>query len=204
MQCYMGLLLLYDWMEKTLLDNLKERKSEALTQVVEEHTEVLLRGALARGLPPAEAEELVQDTFVAFLEAVQRFEGRSSVRTFLFGILYRKAMERGRKVSRELATDPVDQLFEGRFGSAGTMWTSPPKGPDDESLTKETGALIEECIEGLTPDQRSTFHLKEVDRLSTEETCNVLDISATHLRVLLFRARNKLRECLERKWEGRK
>lgn len=190
-------------MEEALLDNLKERKSKAVAQIVEEHTAVLLRGALGRGLPLADAEELVQETFVAFLKAVDRFEGRSSVRTFLFGILYRKAMERGRKVSRELATDPIDQVFEGRFGKANGMWINPPKGPDENALIKETGALIEECLGGLTEDQRSTFHLKEVDHLSTAEVCNVLDISVTNLRVLLFRARNKLRECLERKWEDR-
>lgn len=191
-------------MEKALLDNLKERKTEAVAQIVEEHTAVLLRGALGRGLPMADAEELVQETFVAFLKAVDRFEGRSSVRTFLFGILYRKAMERGRKVSRELATDPVDQIFEGRFGKSDGMWITPPKGPDENALTKETGVLIEQCLEGLSADQRSTFHLKEVDHLSTDEVCNIMGISATHLRVLLFRARNKLRECLERKWEERK
>ena len=187
-------------MEKTLLDNLKERKSEALTQVVEEHTEVLLRGALGRGLPPVEAEELVQETFVTFLEVVARFEGRSSVRTFLFGILYRKAMERGRKRSRELPTDPIDEVFEKRFGSFGG-WSTPPRGPDEEALTKETSVLISECLKDLTPDQRSAFHLKEVDRESSESVCNILDVTATYLRVLLFRARNKLRECLEEKWE---
>ncbi len=185
------------------LEDLRAKKQEAVAAVVEANTEVLLRGALGRGLPPSDAEELVQETFVTFLEAVDRFAGRSSVRTFLFGILYRKAMERGRKKARELATDPVDEIFEGRFGGPMGMWTRPPKGPDEEALTQETGTLIEDCLGGLTPDQRTAFHLKEVDRLPAEDACNILEVSATHLRVLLFRARNKLRECLETKWEER-
>jgi RNA polymerase sigma-70 factor (ECF subfamily) len=189
--------------EETMLRDLKSGDSEAFTQVVEEHTEVLLRGALGRGLSMVDAEELVQDTFVAFLDAVKRFEGRSSVRTFLFGILYRKAMERGRKRSRELATDPIDQLFESRCQGPNGHWSSPPKGPDEEVLTKEVAGMIEGCMGDLTEDQRSAFHLKEVDRVETKDLCNILDVTATHLRVLLFRARNKLRECLEKKWENK-
>lgn len=182
------------------LKDLKNNKAEAVARIIEDHADVLLRGALGRGLSILDAEDLVQETFVTFLKAVDRFEGRSSVRTFLFGILYRKAMERGRKKSRELPVDPVDRIFDGRFGPGG-MWTTPPAGPDEAVLTEETAGMIHGCMEGLTEDQRSAFHLKEVDHLSSDEVCNILDVSATHLRVLLFRSRNKLRECLEKKWE---
>lgn len=189
--------------ESVLLKDLRSKKSEAIRDVVNEHTEVLLRAAFGLGLPESEAEELVQQTFVTFLEVVGRFEGRSTVRTFLFGILYRKAMERSRKRSRELATDPVDQVFEKRFGAMG-MWASVPRGPDEEALTKETGVLIRECLEGLPETQRAAFYLREVERESAESIRNILEVSDTNLRVLMFRARNKLRECLEKRWEERR
>ena len=187
----------------SFLADLRVGKPEALTEAVSQHSQALMRGALGRGFSWADADELVQETFVTFLEAVKRFEGRSSLRTFLFGILYRKAMERGRKRSRELATDPVDHIFESRCQGPGGHWSSPPKGPDEEVLSREAAGLIEACMEDLSEDQRTAFHLKEVDRIETAELCNIMDVSATHLRVLLFRARNKLRECLEKKWENK-
>jgi RNA polymerase sigma-70 factor (ECF subfamily) len=188
--------------EAELLADLKAHKAEAVSSVVEAHSEVLLRGALGLGLPLVEAEDLVQDVFTVFLSAVSRFEGRSSVRTFLFGILYRKSMERARKRSRELATDPTDAVFEQRF-SANGMWASPPRGPEDETLQAESGEMINSCLEGLTEAQRAAFYLREVERQSAEAICNILDVKSTHLRVLLFRARLRLRECIENKWDTR-
>lgn len=177
---------------------LKSRDAAAVTAVVQQNTQALLNAAYGLGVRDPDAEELVQETFAAFLGGLDRFEGRSSVRTWLFGILYRKALERWRKDKREEATDPVDVVFDKRF--MGGMWSAPPKGPDEEAVSSETAALIEECAEGLTAGQRAAFYLKEVEALPTQEVCNALEVSATNLRVLLFRARNKLRECLERKW----
>lgn len=181
------------------LPELRAKDPAAVERVIRDHTAVLLRGALALGLPESEAEELVQDTLATFLEAAARFEGRSSVRTFLFGILYRKGMERGRKRARELATDPADALFEGHFDAAA-HWNSMPRGPEKDADVKEIAALIALCLEELPPQQKAAFLLREVDREETDSICNALDVSDTHLRVLLFRARNRLRECLERKW----
>lgn len=181
------------------LSRLKNRDPEAISQVVKAHAGDLLRAALGMGLGLAEAEDLVQSIFTAFLEALDRFEGRSSVRTYLFGILYRKMWERGRQKSRELPVDPSDALFDGRFDSLH-HWSRPPKGPQEEAETRETAELIRRCLEGLTDQQRAAFQLKEAARESSESICNILGIENTHLRVLLFRARNKLRECLESKW----
>ncbi len=172
---------------------------DEIAVLVRDHTQDLLRAALGLGLPITDAEELVQDSFVAFLKAAERFEGRSSVKTFLFGILYNKALERGRKAARELATDPSDQIFDGRFNWWG-HWTSPPGGPEKEADVKEIAELIAQCLEGLTPQQRAAFQLKEVDRELNPAICNILGVQDTHLRVLLFRARTKLRECIEGKW----
>lgn len=184
-----------------LLEGLRRRDPAALSAVVRENAGPLLRGARALGLPTADAEELVQDTFTAFLEALDRFEGRSSVRTFLFGILYRKSMERGRKASRELPTDPADEVFEGRFGRWG-HWSRPPRGPEKEADLEEAARLIADCLERLPTQQRAAFVLKEIDREPSEAVRNELGVEDTHLRVLLFRARAKLRDCLEGKWAG--
>lgn len=185
--------------EGKLLEDLRQRKPEAVAQAVRLYAGDLLRAALGLGWRSGEAEELVQASFTSFLEALPRFEGRSTVKTFLFGILYRKSLEQGRKKARELATDPADEVFETRFGPSG-HWSAPPKGPDEEAATGEMAALIGQCLEGLPDQQRAAFLLKEVERLESQEVCNILGVQDTHLRVLLFRARARLRECIEAKW----
>ncbi|MBI5239085.1 MAG: sigma-70 family RNA polymerase sigma factor [Elusimicrobia bacterium] len=181
------------------LDRLRRRDSAAVEIVVRRHSGDLFNGALALGLRENAAEELVAETFAAFLEAAPRFEGRSSVKTFLFGILYRKAMEKGRKAAREKAVDPIDAAFENRFNFVG-HWSQPPRGPEEETLAREVTELIEACLKGLRPLERAAFLLKEVERESSGSVGNALEVKDTHLRVLLFRARNKLRDCLEKRW----
>jgi RNA polymerase sigma-70 factor, ECF subfamily len=181
------------------LNKLRNRDPELLTRIINEHTEVMLRTAWGLGWRGPDAEELVQASLATFLEAVERFEGRSSTRTYLLGILYMKALEARRAGGRELATDPIDQVFEQRFGYAG-IWCTMPRGPEDEALAKETAGIVEQCVEGLPVQQRMAFFLKEVEHESTETLCKILDVTVTHLGVLLFRARNKLRECVQRKW----
>lgn len=188
-------------LDAAALRRLQERDPEAVAQAVREHSGDLFRAALGLGLPEADAEELAQDTFAAFLDGAARFEGRSTLRTYLFGILYRKALEHRRLKGRELATDPGDAVFESRFEPGG-HWSRPPRGPEQEADLGEAAALIAGCLDGLPPRQRAAFHLREVLLEDGARTCNALGVSDTHLRVLLFRARAKLRECLESKWKG--
>ena len=185
------------------LERLHRRDPEAVEEVVRRHALDLLNGAMGLGLRPNAAEELVAESLAAFLDAAPRFEGRSTVKTFLFGILYHKALERGRQAAREPARDPIDAGFEGRFNAIG-HWSRPPRGPEDENLAREVSEQIDDCLKGLRPLQKAAFLLKEVERESSDSICNVLGVESTHLRVLMFRARNKLRECLERKWEERR
>lgn len=186
--------------DEKLLQDLRDNKPEAIAQAVGDYASDLLRAARGMGLPQSDAEELVQSTFTAFLEAARRFEGRSSVRTFLFGILYRKALEQGRRKARELATDPADQIFDGQYNRWG-HWTQAPKGPDEEASINELARILAQCLDGLPDQQRAAFQLKEVDREESPAVCNILGVQDTHLRVLLFRARAKLRECVEGKWK---
>lgn len=182
------------------LERLRARDEAALAAVVSEHAEPLYAGALGLGVSEADAEDLVQETLAAFLSGVEKFEGRSSVRTYLFGILYNKARQRWSSGWREQAVDPVDEAFESRFDASGVLRTL--KGPEETAEGAELARHIEECAGGLSQQQRAAFFLKEVEHESTEDICKILGVSETNLGVLLFRARNKLRECLERKWES--
>lgn len=182
------------------LAELRARKPEALSAVVNEHLPALLAGALAAGLSRSDAEEAVQDTFVAFLSSLDRFEGRSSLRTYLFGILYHKASDLRAKARRTEGVDDVEAVLEARF-DAGGLWVRPPRGPEAAALDAETRRWVETCAEGLSAAQRTAFFLKEVEGEAPEAICNVLGVNPTNLRVMLHRARLKLRECLELRWE---
>lgn len=185
--------------EEELL-RLRRRDEEALAAVVNDHAESLYAGARSLGVSAVDAEDLVQETLAAFLKSVERFRGDSSLRTYLFGILYNKARQKWSAGWREQPTDPVDQAFEGRFDPDGVLRRL--KGPEEENLARELAELIRDCASGLTQPQRAAFHLKEVEREATPAICKILGVSETNLGVLLFRARNKLRECLEKKWES--
>ena len=185
---------------KLSIEDLRSRKPEVLTALVDDNLPNLLAGALALGLSRVDAEEVVQETFVAFLSGLDRFEGRSSLRTYLFGILYHKAANLRAKNRREEATDDIEAVFDARFAADG-MWSRPPRGPEEEVLDGEIREWVQRCAEGLSDDQRAVFFLKEVDGEEPEAICNALGVSTTNFRVLLHRAKLKLRECLERNWE---
>ncbi|MBI5594675.1 MAG: sigma-70 family RNA polymerase sigma factor [Elusimicrobia bacterium] len=188
-------------MSEPSLAALKARDPEALAALVDDNMPRLLNGALGAGLSRADAEDAVAETFAAFFGQLERFEGRSSLRTYLFGILYHKAHHIRAKAAREQGHDDIEAVFEARFKEDGT-WGRPPKGPEGEALDAEARRLIADCSEKLPEAQKSAFFLKESERLETEEVCNILGVSGTNLRVMLHRARLRLRECLERAWEA--
>ncbi len=187
-------------MESEYLKTIQAKDPSVIAQIVNDHAQALLGAAWGVGWRGADAEDIVQDTLVTFLKTCDRFEGRSTVKTYLFGILYNKTLEKRRSSGRELATDPVDQVFEDRFGLGG-IWKTFPQGPEKESQSKETMALLEECLQSLPDAQRLSFYLREVEHESTESICKILNLTVTHLGVLIFRARNRLRECVQKKWE---
>ena len=141
---------------------------------------------------------MTQATFVTFIEVAPRFEGRSHVRTFLFGILYKKIAEARRKAKREQQTDPIEDVMESRFKADGS-WQRAPRVADLQLHDAEIRQAIDGCLERASTQQRLAFALREVLGFTTEEICNILDVSRTNLGVLLYRARNRLRECLEAK-----
>lgn len=180
------------------LERLRRRDPDALAEAVHEHARPLLRAAKALGFADQDAEDLVQDVLTTFLEKLDSFEGRSQLRTWLFGILHRKALEHRRAAIKDDRMDPIDELFASRFDDNGN-WTRPPADLERLLLSKEIGDLIRGCMEGLPMNQREVFVLREVQGLDTGEICKILDVTVTNFGVLMYRARARLRECLEAK-----
>ena len=108
---------------------IRERDPEAIREVARAYLPQILRAAAGAGLNGQLAEDVTQSTFLTFLETAHRFEGRSRVRTWLFGILYRKIAEARRKAGREEAIEEIDAVFEQKFDASGS-WTQPPRPVD--------------------------------------------------------------------------
>ena len=172
-----------------------------LRAVVEGYLRQVLRAARGAGLSPQEAEEVTQETFTTFLEIARRFEGRSHVRTFLFGILYRKIAEARRGFSRQRQHDPIDEIMASRFTADGS-WSRPPAAADALVQRAEIRRALAECLEASPAAQRMAFHLREVEGLNRREICKILDVTFTNLDVMLHRLCNWTRECLEAKVVG--
>ena len=172
-----------------------------MQSLVDEQGRRLYRAARGMGYSQNEAEDLVQDVFVTFIESIDRFEGRAQVGTWLFGILHHKSQERRRSVVRDDLNDPIDQVFESQFDGRG-HWIQPPTAPDRHVSAQETGHAIQDCLAGLSLVQREVFQLRQVEELSAAEVCKISGHTVTHIGVLFHRARMKLRECLRGKGWG--
>lgn len=181
-----------------LVRRIQAREPEALAAVVRAHLSQVLRAARGAGLDPQRAEDVTQSTFATFVEKAAEFEGRSQVRTWLFGILYRKIAEAHRELHRETRVDDIEEVVEQRFKPDGS-WMRPPEQVDALMHRAEIRKLIEDCLNGVPLQQRMAFVLREVEGLLSEEICKILDVTRTNLGVLLYRVRNRLRECLETK-----
>jgi RNA polymerase sigma-70 factor, ECF subfamily len=176
---------------------------------VDRHGDVLYRYALLRLRHPALAEEVVQETFLAALQARERFSGRSSERTWLVGILKHKIADYYRQVSRERPVEDVQawteetrEAFDGGHwnmdqGAGPLEW-----GGSAESVVqeKEFREILSQCLSYLPERLAAAFTLREMEALNTKEVCKILNISATNLWVMLHRARHQMRQCLERRW----
>jgi RNA polymerase sigma-70 factor (ECF subfamily) len=178
---------------------------------VDQYGDFLYHFTLSRIKDPSIAEDLVQETFLAALKARKNFQGRSTARTWLIAILKHKIVDHIRKQVREhtsdklesmlntAANDPVDSSFndEGDWRIRPSKWAIDPMKLYEQ---KEFMDILYQCLGELPQRQAEAFMMREIDGLSTEEICKVLNISATNSWVMLYRARMWLRRCLENSW----
>ena len=168
----------------------------------------LLRVARLQLRDTALAEDVVQDTLAAAIAAEGGFTGKSSVKTWLTGILKHKIVDAIRRKQREpisastLDEDADLEDFEGLFKGNGA-WQQPPAdwGDPEQSLSRQQFFdVMQLCLDKLPPNTARVFMMREVMELTSEEICKELTITANNLWVILYRARMSLRECLETNW----
>ncbi len=180
------------------------RSREAANSWLEEHGDALFRYARLRVSRRELAEDLVQDTFVAALQSLDRYQGGSSVRTWLIAILRHKIIDHQRKVASGRA-EPAGILegSSGDFFADDDHWKRPPaswKTPDAIVEDSEFREVLDGCLDRMPRAIAAVFLLREMEGLETEELRRRLEISEGNLRVRLHRARLLLRECLQNRW----
>lgn len=180
------------------LTHLKSKKPEAIELVVREYTKVLYKVALSAGLSSHDADDIIQSTWMTFFDVIQKFEAKSQVKTFIIGILYNKISEWRKKNNKIDHNVEIETILDENFDENG-HWVTTPKSPFDFIHHSQLRNFIRHCLSLLPEKQQTAFHLKEVENTNTDEICNILNINVTHLGVLLFRARNQMRVCLEKK-----
>ena len=194
--------------DSVLLGALRRRDEGAFAQLIDRHHRSLLRMAQLYVRDWAVAEEVVQETWLAVLEGVDCFEGRSSLRTWIFRILTNRATTRARREHRQLpfsalAGDAEPEVDEARFRPIDDprfpqQWAVPPRAwPDERILARETIDQVRLAVAQLPPAQQVIVGLRDIDGWSAEEVCAALDITPGNQRVLLHRARSRLRRALE-------
>jgi len=173
---------------------------------IDQYGNYLYHFALSRLRNTTEAENAVQETFLAALKAKDSFSGKSSERTWLIGILKHKIIDAMRKSYREKPVtdlqkeeDAIDQFFDYAGHPKGDVGHWVPE-PDELLEKKEFWKVFYECSGKLSKTAADVFLLREVEKLESKEICNILHISLSNLWVLLHRARLQLRECLEINW----
>jgi RNA polymerase sigma-70 factor, ECF subfamily len=195
-----------------LVAALRDGDEAAFSALIEMYNSLLLRVAMMYVSSRAVAEEVVQETWLGVLKGVDRFEGRSSLKTWLFRILVNTAKTRGEREGRSIpfssslrigSDEPTvepERFFAPGHAQAGG-WSLGPTGwetPEERLLAGESHDVILRTIESLPPAQREVITLRDVEGWPSGEVCNALEITETNQRVLLHRARSKVRAALER------
>ena len=197
--------------EAQLLEALRAGDEAAFAQLVREYQPSLVRVARIYVSTQAAAEEVAAETWLAVLNGLDRFEGRSSLKTWIFRILTNIAKTRAQRDGRTLPfsalQDPgrvpeaavdADRFLDPEHPRWPGHWAVRPEPwPEDALVAAETQAVVAEAIEALPPAQRAVISLRDVEGWSSEEVRNALELSETNQRVLLHRARSKVRRALE-------
>jgi RNA polymerase sigma-70 factor (TIGR02943 family) len=173
---------------------------------VDQHGDSLFRFAFQRVRDESVAEDLVQETFLAAMRAKDRFKGQSSERTWLFGILKHKIIDHYRRKKFQRSDMNVEDFAESmdKFFSENRKWRIQPTNWDINPVQayeqKEFMDAFYQCLSQMSQRLADAFVHREVDGLSTEEICKLMDITASNCWVMLYRARMLLRHCIETHW----
>jgi RNA polymerase sigma-70 factor (ECF subfamily) len=194
--------------DRTVVAALRAGDERAFEALVERYHRSLVRIASMYVRDQAVAEEVAQETWLAVLEGIGGFEGRSSLKTWIFRILSNRAKTRGERERRQLPISalagddepevPLDRFLPPDDPHRPLGWAVPPRAwPEERLLSRETVERVREAIAKLPPAQQTVLGLRDVEGLSAEEVTAALDISAGNERVLLHRARSGVRRELE-------
>ena len=195
--------------ELALLDGLRAGDEAVFALLVGRYGGAMLRVAQLYVRSRAIAEEVVQDAWIGVLNGSSRFEGRSSLKTWIFRIVANRAKTRAVKEGRSIpfsdlgpdepSVDP--ERFRGPEDRYPGHWTTHPSSwagvPEERLLASETLTLVENAIAELPPAQAIVITMRDVEGFDAAEVCDALDISESNQRVLLHRARSKVRRALE-------
>lgn len=205
--------------EVALLARLRQGDEGAFDELVTRHHSALIRMAMGYVADREVAEEVVQDTWMAVIEGLDRFQGRSSLRTWIFGIMIHKAKDRGVREKRHtnfssfesLDEESDDMIDPSRFHQSGEWaghWAFPPQPWDDQTPEKllasqQAVTAMNKAIEALPQTLKDVLILRDVEGVEAKEACDLLKISETNLYVRLHRARERVRQAVETYLEGR-
>jgi RNA polymerase sigma-70 factor, ECF subfamily len=202
--------------DAALVEALRAGDEDAFMRLVEEYGPQMLAIAMLYTPTRAVAEDVVGETWLAVLDGLDRFEGRSSLKTWIFRILANRARSRGTRERRSVPFSSLRDADDGRsvdpdrFLPAGDAragrWAAAPARwgelPEERLLARETVEAARAAIEALPPAQRTVITLRDVEGWDAAEVADLLGLSDGNQRVLLHRARSKVRRALEREFEG--
>ena len=188
--------------ERELVARLRAGDEAAFVSLVNRYHAPMVRFASSFVPNRAVAEEVVQESWFGVVRGIERFEGRSSLRTWLFSIVANQARRTGTRERREtpVGADDDNAVPAERFGKRGE-WTSPPVPWADDAVDRVAAGQIldriRSCFASLPDNQRQAVLLRDFEGLSAHEVCNVLGITEGNLRVLLHRGRARIRNLAE-------
>lgn len=194
--------------ESAFIAHLKSGDEKAFAELVDRHHAGLMRMAMIFVSTRAAAEELVQETWVSVIRGIDRFERRSSLKTWIFAIMTNKAKKRAGKDARTVnlssfGEHDIERMFdpdEGRF-TARSCWQNPPAAwkinPEERVQRNELLGVIARTVEALPPKQKLVFTMRDVQGIDASDISECLEITDSYQRVLLHRARATIRAAIE-------
>jgi RNA polymerase sigma-70 factor (ECF subfamily) len=194
-----------------LVTRLRSGDEAAFEELIAMHQSAMLRVAMIYVTDLQVAEEVVQDTWLGVLRGLDRFEARSSLKTWIFSILINRAKTKAQREGRYVALESSEEgdyepsvdperFFPNTHPDAGDWVTLPASWegiPEDHFESQETLAHIQRAIDALPPTQREVITLRDIEHWSSQQVCNILGLTESNQRVLLHRARSKVRQYLE-------